>query len=191
MVAGGWSGRRRSSAALPTYRLAEGVNGIVGRQLRLDGQVFDVVGVLPERFFFLNPEGRVVLPLAFAPEEFREDKRWSQNHALLARLAPGVTLDMAQARMDAHNAAVTERAGSLKDTIIRAGYQTRLLPLADDVVRNVRSALQVPGAVSTVDRAVGGPFSEKHARSSDVSERRPARGGLRQSGERQPAGFPR
>ena len=119
----------------------EGVNGIVGRQLRLDGQLFDVVGVLPERFFFLNPEVRVYVPLAFTPEEFRDDNRWSQNHELLARLAPGVSLEVAQARMDAHNAAVTERAGSLKDTIIRAGYQTRLLPLVDDVVRNVRAAL--------------------------------------------------
>ena len=118
----------------------EGVDGIVGRQLRLDGQVYDVVGVLPERFFFLNPEVRVFVPLAFTPEEFRDDNRWSQNHELLVRLAPGVTVEVAQARIDAHNAVVTERAGGLRDTIIRAGYQTRLVPLVDDVVRNVRAA---------------------------------------------------
>ena len=45
--------------------------------------------------------------------------------------------------MDAHNAAVTENAGPLKDTVIRAGYMTRVQPLADDLVRNVRAALQM------------------------------------------------
>ena len=120
-----------------------GIDAVVGRQLRMDDEVYDVVGVLPETFFFLNPETRVFVPLAFAPEEFREDRRWSQNHELLARLAPGVTLERAQARMDAHNAAVTERAGPLKDTIIRAGYRTSVQPLADDLVRNVRAALQM------------------------------------------------
>jgi predicted permease len=137
----------RNKVAIVSHAFAalqpEGVDGIVGRQLRLDGQLFDVVGVLPERFFFLNSEVRVFVPLAFTPEEFRDDNRWSQNHELLARLAPDVSLEVAQARVDAHNAVVTERAGSLKDTIIRAGYQTRLLPLVDDVVRNVRAALQM------------------------------------------------
>ena len=120
-----------------------GVDAVVGRPLRMDDEVYDVVGVLPEAFFFLNPETRVFVPLAFAPEEFREDRRWSQNHELLARLAPGVTLERAQARMDAHNVGVTERAGPLKDTIIRAGYRTSVQPLADDLVRNVRAALQM------------------------------------------------
>ena len=120
-----------------------GVDAAVGRQLRLDDEVFDVVGVLPETFFFLNPETRLFVPLAFGPEDFREDRRWSQNHELLARLAPGVTLERAQARMDAHNATVAEKSGPLKDTVLRAGYMTRVQPLTDDLVRNVRAALQM------------------------------------------------
>ena len=137
----------RNKVVLLSYTFAArqpgGVDAVVGRQLRMNDEVYDVVGVLPETFFFLNPETRVFVPLAFAPEEFREDRRWSQNHELLARLAPGVTLERVQARMDAHNAAVTERAGSLKDTIVRAGYRTTVQPLADDLVRNVRAALQM------------------------------------------------
>ena len=38
------------------------------------------------------------MPLAFTPEELAEDRRWSQNHELIARLAPGVTLERAQAQ---------------------------------------------------------------------------------------------
>ena len=79
----------------------------------------------PQRFFFLSPDVRVFVPLAFTPEELGEDRRWSQNHELLLRLAPGVTLERAQSRIDAQNAAVTERAGPIKDASCRAGYRPR------------------------------------------------------------------
>src|SRR5512145_1035295 len=70
-----------------------GVDGMVGRQVRLDDQLYDVVGVLPEAFHFLNPEIRLFVPLAFTDEDRAEDRRYSQNHAQIARLAPGVTLE--------------------------------------------------------------------------------------------------
>ena len=124
-------------------RHSGGVDGIVGQQLRLNDQVYDVVGVLPDTFFFLNPEIRVFVPLAFGPEDFAEERRHSQNHELLMRLAPGVTLERAKAHIDAQNAAVIERAGPLKDILVRAGYTTRLQLLEDDLVRHVRAALQM------------------------------------------------
>jgi hypothetical protein len=57
-----------------------GVDGMVGRQVRLDDQLYDAVGVLPEAFHFLNPEIRLFVPLAFTDEERAEDRRYSQNH---------------------------------------------------------------------------------------------------------------
>lgn len=137
----------RNKVVLLAYSYAArqpgGVEGSVGRQMRLNDEVYDVVGVLPRDFFFLNPEVRVFVPLAFTPEEVSENSRWSQNHDLIARLAPGATIERVQARMDAHNAEVTERAGSLKDTIVRAGYKTSVQPLAGDLVRNVSAALRM------------------------------------------------
>ena len=53
-------------------RQPAGINGIVGSRLRLNGEVYDVVGVLPESFSFLSPEVRVFVPLAFKPEELGE-----------------------------------------------------------------------------------------------------------------------
>jgi predicted permease len=120
-----------------------GVDGVVGRQLRLNDQVHDVIGVLPDTFFFGNPDVRVFVPLAFAPEDFGEDRRHSQNHELLARLAPGMSIERAKERIDALNAAVIERSGPLKDVYIRVGYNTRLQFLEDDLVRHVRAALQL------------------------------------------------
>ena len=46
-----------------------GIDGVVGRTLRLNDEVYQVVGVLPETFTFLNPEVRMFTPLAFTAEE--------------------------------------------------------------------------------------------------------------------------
>jgi predicted permease len=120
-----------------------GVGGAVGRTLRLNDEVYQVVGVLPESFHFLSAEVRMFTPLAFTPEELGEDRRWSQNHQMIGRLAPGVSIDRAQARLDAQNARYLERAGALAEPLRNAGYHTKLLSLEGDIVRNVRSALQM------------------------------------------------
>jgi predicted permease len=141
----GTPGRNKVAVLSYTFaaRQSGGIDGIVGSRLRLNDEVYDIVGVLPEPFFFLSPEVRVFVPLAFTPEELAESARYSQNHELLMRLAPGVTLARAQARVDAQNARDLERAGPLKDALVNAGYSTKLLPLDTDIVRNVRAALQM------------------------------------------------
>ena len=114
--ADGTPGKNKVAVLSYTFaaRQPAGINGIVGSRLRLNGEVYDVVGVLPESFSFLSPEVRVFVPLAFKPEELGEGARHSQNHELLLRLAPGVTLARAQARVDAQNALDIERAGPIK-----------------------------------------------------------------------------
>jgi hypothetical protein len=69
-----------------------GVDGIVGHDLRMNDEVYRVVGVLPAAFHFLSAEVKVFTPLAFTPEELGEDRRYSQNHQQIARLAPGVSI---------------------------------------------------------------------------------------------------
>src|SRR5690606_27355058 len=76
-------------------------------------------------------------------DERSEDARHSQNHDAVARLAAGVTIERAQARVDALNAVIVERSGALRQALLDAGYHTRIVPLADDLVRNVRPALQL------------------------------------------------
>ena len=83
------------------------------------------------------------MPLAFTPEELGEERRWSQNHEFVARLGSGASLERAQERLDAHNAEVTERAGSLKDTAHQRRLRDQSPPLEADIVRNVRAALQM------------------------------------------------
>jgi predicted permease len=137
----------RNRVALLSYTFAArqpgGLDGIVGRELLLDNERYTVVGVLPETFTFQDPEIRIWVPLAFTPEELAEERRYSQNHELIGRLAPGATIAVAQARLDALNAVVVERAGVLKSALQNAGYHSVVASYEADMVRNVRAALQL------------------------------------------------
>jgi predicted permease len=141
----GQPGREHVAVLTHTFARTQpgGPDGVVGRELHLDGQRFTVVGVLPEGFTFLDPDVRICVPLAFTPEQRGEDRRYSQSHEEIGRLAPGATLQAAQARIDALNARNFERAGSLRSALVNVGYHSRLVALEADVVRNVRSALEL------------------------------------------------
>jgi putative ABC transport system permease protein len=74
--------------------------GVVGRQLRLDGETVTVVGVMPPAFSYVVLWGPVDV---WRPAGFSAGKSADRNdHSLhvLGRLRPGVTLDQAQAQMN-------------------------------------------------------------------------------------------
>ena len=135
----------REHVAVLAYAFAArqpaGIDHVVGTTLRLNNEVYTVVGVLPQNFTFLNPEEQVWMPAAFKPEDRAEDQRYSQNNDEIGRLASGVTVQQAQARLNTFNATLLDRAGSLKQELINVGYATRIARLQDDIVRNVRPAL--------------------------------------------------
>ena len=116
---------------------------VIGRDVRLSGKRFTVVGVLPEDFAFMKPDVSVWTPLTFSPEERSEESRWSQNHEAIGRLAAGVTIQQAQAQMDAMTAQLIEHAGPLKEPLRNVHYHFVLAPLSADVVRNVRTVLNL------------------------------------------------
>jgi putative ABC transport system permease protein len=70
---------------------------IVGQQMRINSEPYTVVGVLAkgvsDRY-----DAELTTPLAFRPEQINHDYHWM---IAMARLKPGVTLQQAQADMDA------------------------------------------------------------------------------------------
>jgi predicted permease len=111
----------------------------VGQDLRIDGQPYTVVGVMPPGFTFLNEEVMLWRPLAFTPQ--RKEQRHSNNWRNIARLKPGATVAQAQAQINALNNANLDRFPQYKQLLINARFYTSVERLQDEIVRNVRSTL--------------------------------------------------
>ena len=122
-------------------QLFAGADDAVGRDVRIDGAPHTVVGVLPPGFLFVDPATRFWLPAAFGPEERADSQRHSNNFLMIARLAPGATLQEAQRQIDALNAANLERFPELKEVLQNAGFSSRVEPLQERLVREVRGTL--------------------------------------------------
>jgi hypothetical protein len=126
----GQAGRERVAIMSNGYavRLFGSTDAAVGRDLRIDGEPYAIVGVLPDSFAFLYPDVRLWIPLAFSVEDRSEDARFSQNHDQIARLAPGVTLAQAQQQIDAQTARIVENAGPLQRVVSHRWAEPSNLP---------------------------------------------------------------
>jgi predicted permease len=131
--------------ALLSYGLWQQLYGgdpsILETDIRLSGRPFTVVGVMPEDFLFVDPEVVVWTPVAFTDEQKSDDARHSNNWTNVGRLMPGATIEVAQAQVDALNAANLERFPAFKELLINAGFRTAVEPLQDRLVRDVSSTL--------------------------------------------------
>ncbi|HVV97211.1 MAG TPA: ABC transporter permease [Rhodanobacteraceae bacterium] len=66
--------------------------GIVGRDIRLDGASYRVVGVMPRGFMFPDRETAMYVPFAFTPAQKSDQERGHEFSTSIARLAPGATI---------------------------------------------------------------------------------------------------
>lgn len=113
---------------------------IIGQTLRYNGARRLIVGVLPASFSFLSSKARIYLPLSTSPDERAASQRHAGTVDMLARMAPGVSIDAAQAAIDAHNAALRERDPN--DAMMTSvGFRSRVVPLHADHVASAKTTL--------------------------------------------------
>jgi predicted permease len=112
---------------------------IVGRDIRVDGQPYAVVGIMPRSFAFISDDVLLYRPLAFTPE--RKEQRHSNSWSNIGRLKPGATLRQAQDQIDTLNRANLDRFPQYKQLLINARYSTSVVPLQADLVRTVKPTL--------------------------------------------------
>jgi len=105
-----------------------GDRSIVGRDLRIDGTLHTVVGVAPAELRPSDGPVDVLLPLG------RE--REARAPEVLGRLAPGVSLPIAQERLELFNLAV--RQG-------RSDWKIRLMPVGAVAARSLADPLRAAG----------------------------------------------
>ena len=118
---------------------------IMGRTLTLDGKPHSVIGIMPPNFCFPRNWVDVWVPLVL---EANDPSTGRGKHYLsaMALLRANVTVKQAQAEMDA-----ISRQLEQEYPYTNAGFSVTLVPLHDEVVGSVRTALfALLGAVSFV-----------------------------------------
>ena len=111
----------------------------IGRELRIGGRPYTIVGIMPPGFNFVNPEVRFWIPLAFTAKE--KTTHHNNNWHNIGRLKPGATISQAQAQVDAVNAANLDRFPQFKNLLINAGFHSVVEPLEDMIVGDIKPTL--------------------------------------------------
>ena len=121
-----------------------GRTDVLGQTLRLDGESWTVIGVMPPAFAIPNNPAEIWLPLGLVADPAKRDSRYLR---VLARLNDGVTLDRAVQDLQRIAADLAREYPASNKT-----WTTTVLPLFETVVsENVQRALGIlTGAVALV-----------------------------------------
>jgi predicted permease len=126
---------------------------ILGKSLRLDNDLFYVVGVMPAGFRDQGQTSEERGTELWAADGFSSDpppmRGTRQPYKTVARLQPGLSLEAAQRHLDALVASLKKEYPA--DYPAQAAWTIHLTPLAETLVGNVRQSLMLlSGAVGLV-----------------------------------------
>jgi predicted permease len=114
---------------------------IVGRDIRLSGVPYRVVGVMPKGFESPGSDAKLWTPLSFDPKQTLDSARHSNSWDMIARLKPGVTVAAAQRRIDVLNKFQVERSGNLRKLLENARFGSVVRGLKDEMVHQIKPTL--------------------------------------------------
>ena len=111
-----------------------GEQGIIERDILLNGEKYRVIGVMPQNFQFEVPDVKLWTPVAFTAEQLVN--RDLHNLEVVARLKPGVTV----AQADADIQAITHRIAAAYPEEAE-GLSATVVPLHEQLLGDVRRPL--------------------------------------------------
>ena len=112
-----------------------GATDIVGQKISVNDEAYQVVGVMPQSFYFTpSRDVDMWMPASFPPS-LRNNFTW-HSAQIVARLKPGVTLQQARQSMAALSLQVTA-----KD--FRGPHSVTIVPLREEIAGKTRTALIV------------------------------------------------
>ena len=121
-----------------------GASSVIGRRVRLDNDLYTIVGVLPPQFRPPSAPGLNSVDLwvtaGFRADPFPPPQRGVRFiPGLIARLNPGITPKQAQVQLEAFSDSLRREYGS--DYPATAGWTLSITPLTEVVVGNARTLL--------------------------------------------------
>jgi putative ABC transport system permease protein len=126
----------------------DGDPSVLGRKIRINGEAYSVVAVMPDVIPAWVEPGRhseIWTPFPYSPDMWSESGRGERGYAVLARLKPGVSLEQAQADLSVIAAALAA------EHPMDQGVGVAVKRLADSRVGALRPMLYLlMGAVSLI-----------------------------------------
>jgi putative ABC transport system permease protein len=116
---------------------------VVGRDVRFNGEPYRVVGVLPADFELPWTDVGALVPFAFTPEQMADEGRGVEFSTMIARLAPGATIEQLDAQMKTIVSRNLERVPELRAFAETSGFGGFAVPFRDEVVGDLRAPLLV------------------------------------------------
>ncbi|MGB7718914.1 MAG: ABC transporter permease [Bryobacteraceae bacterium] len=115
---------------------------VVGKDIRLSGTPYRIVGVMPTTFGIPGDDDvRIYTSFAFTQQQTSDQARHSNSWGMIARLKPGVSLAQAQERINDLNRRNLDLFPQLRQLLINARFATRVIGLQDELTRDIRPTL--------------------------------------------------
>lgn len=115
--------------------------GIVGRDIRLSGQQYRVVGILPADFELPALDTTLLVPFAFTPQQRTDQERGREFSQMIARLAPGRSIAALEAEMATIVQRNLERLPQRRSFVEQSGFRGYAVPIREQLAGEVRTPL--------------------------------------------------
>ena len=120
-----------------------GESSIVGRDVRMNGESYKVVGVLPEDFELPGRDIGALVPFAFTPQQMSDAGRGNEFSQMIARLRPGATIALVNSQMQMIVERNLERLPQSRDFVKTSGFTGFARPIREQLVGDAREPLLV------------------------------------------------
>ena len=114
---------------------------LVGGSIRLDGEAYNVVGVLPADFEIPRRDVALLVPFSFTPEQMSDAERGQEFSSMVARLRPGATVEELEAQMATIVDRVLDRIPGRRGFAETSGFGGYAVPLREQLVGDARAPL--------------------------------------------------
>ena len=116
---------------------------IVGRDVRINGEPYQVTGVLPADFEVPMVGVSMLMPYSFTPAQMSDSTRGNESSSMVARLRPGVTIEQVNGQMKSIIDRNAERLPASRPFWTSSGFRGYAVPLRDQLVGDTRASLFV------------------------------------------------
>src|ERR1051326_2440832 len=120
-----------------------GDESIVGRDIRMNGDAYRVVGVLPAEVELPGRDIALLVPFAFTPAQMSDNGRGNEFSEMIARLRSGATIAQLDDQMKVITAHVMEKVPARANFMRTSGFGGFAVPIREELVGDVRASLYV------------------------------------------------